>query len=295
MGTPNCRKKRKMVKRFRKDADERAALCPEHLYSKDGKLYCRPCHEEIRLGKLSIIRWHLESAKHNKNVLNPVERGDKPPKPCSSQARPKEENEEEEVEEEVDSMNCSDQYKESKQNNERTDWKTLKVVCNICGCDIVKSQMEQHLYFSHNIEREKKKALHVCSQCGKSFSKSSDYKTHVEDIHWGYIHRCKICLREFNNRGTIESHLHTHAINKPFKCWICDYSSSAKTNVAIHARKVHKETGVVYPKILKTEEIKYNTDIKGPLTEKFFRPGGAIYSGRKRNFIAKCDQFSEEN
>ena len=117
------------------------------------------------------------------------------------------------------------------------------------------------------------------------YSTHHGYKTHVEEKHQDYVWKCKICQREFNSHTSLRSHIPSHSLTKPYKCWLCDYFSAFKGNVAIHAQKTHKVTGSVFTRILKVCEHRYNTNIKGPFYEKYYKPGGAEYTGRKRQNI----------
>merc|ERR1711860_96810 len=117
-----------------------------------------------------------------------------------------------------------------------------KVPCELCGLSLAPMRMKYHLYRKHGIgEIPDEMKTKLCLYCGKKFKQSALYQ-HINNYHKNNVWRCKICSKEFNNYKTARGHTKYHSITKPWKCFLCDYCSYSNVNVAIHLKKVHKET-----------------------------------------------------
>lgn len=92
--------------------------------------------------------------------------------------------------------------------------KRVPLTCETCGklCDTKKS-----LYQHSLCHREKN--VHVCDECGKSYSNRFNLENHKSSVHgenvdeFGSIYKCKVCDNQFTNRKDLYEHLNEHAEN----------------------------------------------------------------------------------
>lgn len=76
-----------------------------------------------------------------------------------------------------------------------------------------------------------------CSNCGKTFSTASYLQKHRLTCHVPSHQRqfsCYVCHRGFGLRSSLQTHLATHASNKPFTCDICGQSFALKFTLDTH-------------------------------------------------------------
>ena len=51
---------------------------------------------------------------------------------------------------------------------------------------------------------------HICSICGKSFSKLSNLTRHMKSIHEGNSHECPMCKKTFTRKYNLTKHIKAH-------------------------------------------------------------------------------------
>ena len=276
---PNVQKKAK--------PEDRIVLCPEHFYTEDGRLFCRPCRLELSYRKKSVIDVHLQSSKHIKNILIPTDNSDQPIKSSKSRQRD-EEREVESRDAKMASIKSEEQArKEAEDANQQVVPKpdqtdTANSICPYCGKSVRKTNLRRHVLRSHTPggAYKEKEEIHICATCGKVCTSRLKYKIHMENTHEDYVWRCKLCDREFNTFFAHRRHIPTHSLNKPFKCWICDYASAFRGNVALHAQKTHKQTENRFSRIIKTGEMFFGVGVERPYYVKYYKPGGVPYTGK---------------
>ena len=52
---------------------------------------------------------------------------------------------------------------------------------------------------------------------------------------------CTYCGRRFKRADNLRDHVRTHTGEKPFRCQVCSYSASHKSNLNAHTKKLHPE------------------------------------------------------
>lgn len=93
-------------------------------------------------------------------------------------------------------------------------------------------------------QKHKHKAIHLCSDCGKTFWKKSVLVKHVAYVHTpgGKPHKCPYqqCGKGYASRGLLADHVNFHTGFKPYKCNTCKRSYVSQHSYAHHVKTCSK-------------------------------------------------------
>lgn len=86
----------------------------------------------------------------------------------------------------------------------------------------------------------KKAKNYPCSACEKRFASPRDVKRHMKRIHSAERkHVCSTCGKAYTRSDELKSHKRSHTGEKPFQCAYCDYCSAQKVNLRHHIAQHH--------------------------------------------------------
>ncbi|XP_072399487.1 uncharacterized protein [Diabrotica undecimpunctata] len=100
-------------------------------------------------------------------------------------------------------------------------------------CDLTfpyKNNLDRHNRHLHLFEEE-----FLCNECGKTFTKIANLKTH-QTTHISGKYVCYTCGKVFKRKVNLNIHVRTHTGEKPYKCHLCNKSFSQISTVKIHIR-----------------------------------------------------------
>lgn len=79
---------------------------------------------------------------------------------------------------------------------------------------------------------------HKCSECGKTFYKTSYLNVHFRTVHVGEKrHRCTECGKQFSNSSNLTCHYRIHSGEKPFVCQICGTRFNQSSALVRHSKQ----------------------------------------------------------
>lgn len=88
------------------------------------------------------------------------------------------------------------------------------------------------------------KKLHVCSVCGKSYTRPSRLKEHFKIHTSEKLQRCSVCAKAFTTTTNLRAHEKIHMANKPHPCSICPRSFLRPCLLRKHMR-IHIRDGLI--------------------------------------------------
>ncbi|KAK1327370.1 LOW QUALITY PROTEIN: hypothetical protein QTO34_014990 [Cnephaeus nilssonii] len=107
-------------------------------------------------------------------------------------------------------------------------------------CGKVFRQIFNHLHHGrvHTVEKpiHNGEKPYACSDCGKSFSKRSDFTIHHR-VHTGEKpYECSDCGKHFSRRSNLTGHLRVHTGEKPYECSECGKHFRERATLTKHHR-----------------------------------------------------------
>ncbi|XDV32954.1 hypothetical protein PO909_003598, partial [Leuciscus waleckii] len=91
-------------------------------------------------------------------------------------------------------------------------------------------------FCNEKTQRKKAKNLHICSQCGKSYTYISGLKKHLCFPSGEKPFNCDQCGKGFSSSSNLNQHLIIHAGEKPYVCSLCGKSFSRLDHCKQHQK-----------------------------------------------------------
>ncbi|XP_011297654.1 zinc finger protein 2 homolog [Fopius arisanus] len=115
-----------------------------------------------------------------------------------------------------------------------------KFVCEICPRVYpTLSQVNEHVRRDHLKVRN-----HVCEECGKSFFKKFDLKSHMRTHTKERPYVCRICDKTFYHQSHIIRHERIHSGERPYSCTFCHKTFSQMSSLKVHKQRHQNETRI---------------------------------------------------
>ena len=96
--------------------------------------------------------------------------------------------------------------------------------------------------------------LFQCTDCEKTFSKSSGASRHFYTIHKNRRFSCDHCDNEFTEKRTLREHRRSQHLGLMYQCDYCDRKFAYKFEISAHLKQVHSNPNQTISKHLKVEQ-----------------------------------------
>ncbi|KAH6941921.1 hypothetical protein HPB50_023939 [Hyalomma asiaticum] len=82
--------------------------------------------------------------------------------------------------------------------------------------------------------------LHHCRKCGKTFRQMKTLQQHLSSHEVEKPFTCHVCAARFTDVWNLKQHVLRHMCEKPHTCPVCKRTFAWRTNLLAHIRRVHK-------------------------------------------------------
>ncbi|KAM9821956.1 zinc finger protein 131 isoform X2 [Syngnathus typhle] len=103
-------------------------------------------------------------------------------------------------------------------------------------------QLKQHMKMQHSLVKKP----HVCSHCGKAYTREGSLNQHLNSFHFDAeeqnqnqkaskrVHVCEYCEKQFDHFGHFKEHLRKHTGEKPYECPDCHERFARNSTLKCH-------------------------------------------------------------
>ena len=89
--------------------------------------------------------------------------------------------------------------------------------------------------------KSKHKKKFACNLCEHKFSRQSELKLHIENVHIGEVHHCDQCIKEYKSQEQLKEHLLAkHGDDISYLCSQCDSRYTSRMNLKRHIQNTHE-------------------------------------------------------
>uniref|UniRef100_A0A336M5P9 CSON004478 protein n=1 Tax=Culicoides sonorensis TaxID=179676 RepID=A0A336M5P9_CULSO len=112
-----------------------------------------------------------------------------------------------------------------------------RFVCDLCGCSYVeKANLIRHMFYKHL----KNQRQYPCPYCDKIYEQSGSRSLHIKKIHTNDLpHVCETCGKRFVKPSKLKYHLATHSDVRNVPCPLCDSMFRSIKDLMGHRSAVH--------------------------------------------------------
>ena len=93
-------------------------------------------------------------------------------------------------------------------------------------------------FFSTKMKEDKRKTLHECKCCDKSYKSEGTLRFHIKLKHNSMNFECDICNKRFPTSFQLRAHIKLHS-EPTYKCELCEKMFKLKPFLSQHRKNVH--------------------------------------------------------